>query len=277
MPFITVGHENSGDIQLYYEDHGAGQPVVLIPGYPLDGRSWEKQAAELLGHGYRVITYDRRGFGRSSKPTVGYDYATLAHDLDIVLDVLGLGDAVLVGFSMGTGEVARYLGRYGSGRIAKVAFLAPLLPFLLHTADNPTGAPQEVFDGISAAARGDRYAFFTQFFHNFYNVDENLGTRVSEEVLRSSWNIAADSSWFASAAVVQAWLEDFRSDIAAIDVPALILQGTADRILPIDSTGRPLHQALPAADYVEVQGAPHAVVWTHADEVNDSLITFLAK
>jgi peroxiredoxin len=275
MPFITVGRENSADIRLHYEDHGEGQPVVLIPGYPLDGRSWERQEAALLDEGYRVITYDRRGFGRSSMPTVGYDFDTLAHDLDVVIDVLGLRDVVLVGFSMGTGEVARYLGRYGSERIAKVAFLAPLQPFLLQTEDNPTGAPQEVFDGIGAAVTGDRYAFFTQFFRDFFNLDENLGTRVSAEAVANDWSIAVGASWFASVAVIAAWLEDFRGDLAAIDVPALVLQGTGDRILPIDATGRPFHRALPAAEYVEIDGAPHAVIWTHADEVNKSLIAFL--
>jgi peroxiredoxin len=276
MPFLTVGHENSADIRLHYEDHGVGRPVVLIPGYPLDGRSWERQEAALLGEGYRVISYDRRGFGRSSKPTVGYDYDTLAQDLGILLDVLGLRDVVLVGFSMGTGEVARYLGRHGSDRVAKAAFLAPLQPFLLQTEDNPTGVPQDVFDGIGAAAAGDRYAFYTQFFRDFFNLDENLGSRVSPDAVGSSWTVAAGSSWFASVAVVPAWLEDFRGDIATIDVPALIVQGTSDRILPIDATGRAFHRALPGAEYVEIDGAPHALIWTHADEVNKSLLAFLA-
>jgi peroxiredoxin len=276
MPFLTVGHENSADIRLHYEDHGVGRPVVLIAGYPLDGRSWERQEAALLGEGYRVISYDRRGFGRSSKPTVGYDYDTLAQDLGILLDVLGLRDVVLVGFSMGTGEVARYLGRHGSDRVAKAAFLAPLQPFLLQTEDNPTGVPQDVFDGIGAAASGDRYAFYTQFFRDFYNLDENLGSRVSPDAVGSSWTVAAGSSWFASVAVVPAWLEDFRGDIATIDVQALIVQGTSDRILPIEATGRPFHRALPGAEYVEIDGAPHALIWTHADEVNKSLLAFLA-
>jgi peroxiredoxin len=276
MPFLTVGHENSADIRLHYEDHGVGRPVVLIAGYPLDGRSWERQEAALLGEGYRVISYDRRGFGRSSKPTVGYDYDTLAQDLGILLDVLGLRDVVLVGFSMGTGEVARYLGRHGSDRVAKAAFLAPLQPFLLQTEDNPTGVPQDVFDGIGAAAAGDRYAFYTQFFRDFFNLDENLGSRVSPDAVGSSWTVAAGSSWFASVAVVPAWLEDFRGDIATIDVPALIVQGTSDRILPIDATGRAFHRALPGAEYVEIDGAPHALIWTHADEVNKSLLAFLA-
>jgi non-heme chloroperoxidase len=277
MPYITVGHENSGDIELYFEDHGAGQPVVLLHGFPLNGQSWERQEAALLQAGYRVIAYDRRGFGQSSKPTTGYDCDTFAHDLDAVLDALGLQDAILVGFSMGTGEVARYLGRYGSSKVAKVAFLAPLQPFLLQTDGNAGGVPQSVFDGIVAAATGDRYAFLTQFFQNFYNLDENLGTRISEDAVRHSWNVATSASWFATTAVVRTWYEDFRSDIARIDVPALILQGTADRILPIDATGRLFHQALPAADYVEIDGAPHGLLWTHSDEVNTALIGFLGK
>ncbi|OLF16319.1 alpha/beta fold hydrolase [Actinophytocola xanthii] len=275
MPFIKVGTENSTDIELYYEDHGTGQPVVLIHGYPLDGHSWEKQSAALLAAGYRVVTYDRRGFGRSSQPTVGYDYDTFAADLKVVLDTLDLRDVVLVGFSMGTGEVGRYLGTYGSDRVAKAAFLASLEPFLLRTDDNPTGVPQEVFDGISAAVTADRYAYFTDFYKNFYNTDETLGSRLSEEALRNSWNVAAGASWFASSAAVPTWVTDFRADIPKIDVPALILHGTADNILPIDATGRPFHELLPDATYVEIEGAPHGLLWTHADEVNEALLAFL--
>ncbi|HYQ65164.1 alpha/beta hydrolase [Actinophytocola sp.] len=275
MAFVTVGTENSTDIELYYEDHGEGQPVVLIHGYPLDGHSWEKQSAALLAAGYRVITYDRRGFGRSSQPTTGYDYDTFAHDLKVVLDTLDLNDVVLVGFSMGTGEVARYVGAYGSARVAKVAFLASLEPFLLKTDDNPEGVPQEVFDGISAAVKADRYAYFTEFYKNFYNTDDNLGTRLSEEALRNSWNVAAAASWFASSAAVPTWVTDFRADIPKIDVPALILHGTADNILPIDATGRRFHKLLPAAKYVEIENAPHGLLWTHADEVTSELLDFL--
>ena len=277
MPYIKVGTENSTDIELYYEDHGQGQPVVLIHGYPLDGHSWEKQSAALLTAGYRVITYDRRGFGQSSQPTIGYDYDTFAADLITVLETLDLNDVVLVGFSMGTGEVGRYLGRYGSGRVAKAAFLASLEPFLLKTDDNPTGVPQEVFDGILAAVTADRYAYFTEFYKGFYNTDETLRSRLSEEALRNSWNVAAGASWYASSAVVPTWLTDFRGDIAAIDVPALILHGTADNILPIDATAREFHKLLPAADYVEIEGAPHGLLWTHADEVTQALLAFLAK
>ncbi|WP_026554576.1 alpha/beta fold hydrolase [Arthrobacter sp. 35W] len=275
MAFITVGVENGTDIEIYYEDHGTGQPVVLIHGYPLDGHSWERQGTALLTAGYRVITYDRRGFGRSSQPTAGYNYDTFAADLKSLLDTLDVRGAVLAGFSMGTGEVARYLGTYGSERIAKAVFIGSLQPFLLKTDDNPTGVPQDVFDDILAAVTADRYAYFTDFFDNFYNTDETLGTRISEEALRNSWNVAAGSSWFASSAAVPTWPTDFRTDIPSIDVPALIVHGTADRILPIDATGRPFHQALPSARYIEIEGAPHGLLWTHADEVNEVLLGFL--
>ncbi|MFG3348608.1 alpha/beta fold hydrolase [Streptomyces sp. NPDC048018] len=277
MPFITVGQENSTTIDLYYEDHGAGQPVVLIHGYPLDGHSWEKQAAALLEAGHRVITYDRRGFGRSGQPTTGYDYDTFAADLNTVMETLDLHDAVLVGFSMGTGEVGRYLGTYGSARVAKAAFLASLEPFLLKTDDNPEGVDGSVFEGIKQAVTADRYAYFSAFYQDFYNLDENLGTRISEEAVRNSWNVAAGASWYASLACVSTWTTDFRSDIRKIDVPALILHGTADRILPIEATGELFHKALPQADYVVVEGAPHGLLWTHAQEVTDALLAFLAK
>ncbi|MFC4022012.1 alpha/beta fold hydrolase [Micromonospora sp. GCM10011542] len=278
MPYITVGEENSTAIELYYEDHGSGQPVVLIHGFPLSGHSWEKQSAELLRAGYRVVTYDRRGFGQSSQTTLGYDYDTFAADLNVLMETLDLTDAVLVGFSMGTGEVARYVGRYGSSRLAKVAFLASLEPYLLKTDENPTGAaPREFFEGIAEQVRKDRYAYYTAFYADFYNLDENLGSRISEEAVRNSWAVAASGGWYAAAAAPMTWFTDFRDDIRTIDVPALILHGTADRILPIDATGRPFHEALPRADYVEIDGAPHGLLWTHADEVNEALLAFLAK
>ncbi|AMB41613.1 MULTISPECIES: alpha/beta fold hydrolase [Paenarthrobacter] len=278
MAYITVGNENSTEIELYYEDHGAGQPVVLIHGYPLDGSSWEKQTTALLDAGYRVITYDRRGFGKSSKPTVGYDYDTFAADLKAVLETLDLNDAVLVGFSMGTGEVARYISTYGSGRVAKAVFLGSLEPFLLKTDDNPDGVPQDVFDGIAQAVKADRYAFFTDFFKNFYNSDTFLGTdRLSQELVDASWNLAANSGAFASVAAQPTWLTDFRADIPTIDVPALIVHGTADNILPIDVTGRRFKDALPSAEYVEIEGAPHGFLWTHGAEINEALLGFLKK
>ncbi len=277
MGFIKVGTENTTDIELYYEDHGTGQPVVLIHGYPLDGGSWEKQTAALLTAGYRVITYDRRGFGKSSKPTTGYDYDTFAADLNTVLETLDVNDAVLVGFSMGTGEVGRYIGTYGETRIAKAAFLASLEPFLLQADDNPTGVPSSVFDGIRNAAIEDRYAWFTNFYNDFFNTDNFLGNRLSEEALRNSWNVAAGSSWYASFAVVDSWLTDFRSDIEKVTVPSLIVHGTDDRILPIDATGREFTKRLPSAEYVEIEDAPHGMLWTHGAEINDILLRFLAK
>lgn len=277
MALITVAQENSTDIELYYEDHGSGQPVVLIHGYPLDGSSWEKQSSALLSAGYRVITYDRRGFGKSSQPTIGYDYDTFANDLKVLLDTLDLTDVVLVGFSMGTGEVARYIGNFGSSRVAKAVFLGSLEPFLLQTDDNPTGVPQEVFDGLLSAVKADRFAFFTGFYQNFYNSTENLGTRLSQEVVDVSQKIASGSSFYASVAAQPTWLEDFRPDVAKIDVPSLIVHGTADQILPIDATGRQFAKALPAAEYVEIDGAPHGMLWTHYAEVNEVLLAFLAK
>lgn len=278
MGFIKVGTENSTDIELHYEDQGAGQPVVLIHGYPLDGNSWELQSRELVAAGYRVITYDRRGFGESSKVGTGYDYDTFAADLHTVLETLDLRDVILVGFSMGTGELARYVRNHGHERVAKLAFLASLEPFLLQTDDNATGVPQEVFDGIADAARTDRYAWFTQFYNDFYNLDENLGSRISQEVVTASWNTATRSAPVAAYAVVPAWLEDFRADVAAVreaGKPSLILHPGADRILPIDATGRPFHQAFPEAEYVEIEGAPHGLLWTHAAEVNDVLLRFV--
>ena len=277
MGFIKVGTENTTDIELYYEDHGSGQPVVLIHGYPLDGASWEKQTAALLKAGYRVITYDRRGFGKSSKVTMGYDYDTFAADLNTVLETLDLQNAVLVGFSMGTGEVGRYIGTYGEARVAKAVFLGSLEPYLLQTDDNPAGVPSSVFDGIRNAAIEDRYAWFENFYKDFYNTDDFLGNRLSEEALRNSWNVAAGSSWYASFAVVDTWLTDFRSDIEKITVPALIVHGTGDRILPIDSTGREFTKRLPSAEYVEIEDAPHGMLWTHGAEINDILLPFLAK
>jgi non-heme chloroperoxidase len=276
MATITVGAEGSTSIELYYEDHGAGQPVVLIHGYPLDGQSWEKQTDALVKAGYRVITYDRRGFGRSSKTMTGYDYDTFAGDLNTVLTQLDLRDVVLVGFSMGSGEVARYLGVYGSQRVAKAAFLGSLQPFLLQTPDNPTGVPQSVFDGIAQQAEADRYTWYENFFVDFFNTDETLGSRLSEAALRANWATAISSAPIAAYACVPAWLTDFRADVERIDVPSLILHGTADRILPIDATAREFRRRLPDARYVEIDGAPHGLLLTHAAEVNAALIDFLA-
>ncbi|WP_329141683.1 alpha/beta fold hydrolase [Streptomyces sp. NBC_00670] len=278
MGRIKVGTENSTDIEVHYEDLGSGQPVVLIHGYPLDGASWEGQTSALLEAGYRVITYDRRGFGKSSRPSTGYDYDTFAADLNAVLETLDLREAALVGFSMGTGEVARYLASYGSGRIAKAVFLASLEPFLEITDDNPDGAaPASFFQGVSEAVKKDRYAFFSDFYNDFFNLDENLGTRVSEGAVRNAWNVAAGAGAIASATAPLTWPTDFRADIPKIDVPTLIVHGTADRTLPIDATGRRFAKALPTAQYTEIDGAPHGLIITHTTEVNGVLLAFLAQ
>lgn len=276
MGRITVDAENSDPVELYYEDQGSGQPVVLIHGYPLDGRSWERQTAVLLESGYRVISYDRRGFGQSSHPADGYDYDTFAADLRTVLETLDLRDAVLVGFSMGTGEVARYLGSYGSDRVSKAVFLGSLQPFLLQTDGNPGGAaPREFFEDIVAQVRADRYAYFTGFLADFFNLDETLGDRISDEAVHNSWNSAANSGPVASAACPMTWITDFREDVPRIDVPTLIVHGTGDRVLPVDATGRRFAELLPSAEYVEFEGAPHGLLWTHAEEVNEVLLRFL--
>jgi non-heme chloroperoxidase len=275
MPYVSVGKENLAPIELYYEDHGSGQPVVLIHGYPLDGHSWEKQVPVLLDVGKRVITYDRRGFGHSSQPSTGYDYDTFAADLKALVDKLDLRDVVLAGFSMGTGEVTRYLGTYGSDRVAKAALFGPIPPFLLQTDDNPLGVLQSVFDGFEETVRKDRYAWFKFFLDNFYNVDKFHGTRISDEAWNASFQVAAGSSAYATLACVSTWLTDFRADLPKINVPLLVVQGTEDRILPIDATGRRIPGLVQDVQFVEIEGGPHNVGWTHPDEVNEALIKFL--
>ena len=277
MSYITVGKENSSTIDIYYEDHGSGQPVVLIHGFPLSGHSWEKQVAVLLAAGYRVITYDRRGFGNSSQPSFGYDYDTFAADLDTLMTKLDLQDVVLVGFSMGTGEVTRYLGKYGSERVSKAVLMAPIPPFLLKTNDNPEGVDQSVFDGIMQAIVADRPAYLSVFLKDFYNVDVLLGDRISDEALRSSWTVATGASAKGTLDCVPAWLTDFRADLPRIDVPTLIIQGDADRILPHESTGARLPQLIKDSRLVVIPGGPHAILWTHADQVNPALLTFLGQ
>lgn len=276
MPYVTVGKENSGDIELYYEDHGSGQPIVLIHGYPLSSASWEKQTTVLLDAGYRVITYDRRGFGKSSQPTVGYDYDTFAEDLHKLLTYLNLRDFTLAGFSMGGGEVARYFGKYGSEGVSGAVIISGVTPYLLNTADNPEGIDAGVFDGIRKAVATDRYAFLTGFFQNFYNTDVFLGQRISEQVVQASWNIAAGSSFTASVDCVPTWHEDFREDLTRIDVPTLVIQGDGDRVLPITATGLRTAKLIEGARRVIVKDAPHGLLWTHAEDVNAELLSFLA-
>jgi non-heme chloroperoxidase len=273
--YIEVGRENSTAIGLYYEDHGSGSPVVLIHGWPLNGASWEKQTAALLAAGHRVITYDRRGFGRSSKPSAGYNYDTFAADLDAVLTALDLTDVSLVGFSMGTGEVTRYIGKYGTSRLRKAVLIGTLGPYLVKAADNPDGVDAGVFEGIQAAIRADRPAFLKAFLRNFYSWDTLGGKLVSEEVVEANWTVGIGASPAGTLACVKTWIEDFRKDLPRNDVPTLILHGDDDRILPPDATSRRQATMIKNVTYVELKGGPHGVLWTHAEEVNAELVKFL--
>jgi pimeloyl-ACP methyl ester carboxylesterase len=277
MPTITVGKENSGDIQLYYEDHGSGNPVVLVHGWPLSGASWERQVPVLLEADYRVITYDRRGFGESSKPATGYDYDTFAEDLHKLLTTLNLHDAALVGFSMGGGEVARYLGAYGTKRVSKAVFIAAIPPFLLKTPENPEGVDGSVFEGIKKGIAADRPAFLSQFLSNFYNVDVLRGKQISDQAVQLSWNIAAGASPKGTLDCVSAWLTDFRNDLKKIDVPTLVVHGDADRILPLAATGKRTQEFVKGSKLVVVEGGPHGLTWTHAEKVNRELLAFLGQ
>lgn len=277
MPYIDVGEEKSGSIDLYYEDLGTGKPVVLIHGWPLSGASWEKQVSALLAGGHRVITYDRRGFGQSGKPATGYDYDTFALDLHKLVTKLDLRQAALVGFSMGGGEVARYLGRYGPERVSKAVFISSVPPFLLKTAGNPEGVDGGVFEKIKKAIVADRPAFLSGFLADFYNVDLLGGKRISPQVVQYSWNVAVGASAQGTLDCVAAWGIDFRNDLARIDVPTLVIHGDADRILPIAATGIRTHKAVKGARLVLVKDGPHGLIWTHAEQVNRELVEFLGR
>jgi non-heme chloroperoxidase len=277
MPYITVGKENSGNIELYYEDHGAGKPVILIHGWPLSGASWEKQTVALLEAGYRVITYDRRGFGQSSKPWSGYEYDTFSADLHKVITKLNLRDVTLVGFSMGGGEVARYVGKYGSERVRRAVFMAAIPPFLLKTNDNLEGIEAGLFEGIEKAIAADRPAFLTQFLKNFYNVDVLGAKQISDQVVQLSWNIASGASPKGTLDCVSAWLTDFRKDLKRFDIPTLVIHGDSDRILPLAVTGERTQEFVKGSKLVVVEGGPHGLNWTHAGKVNQALLDFLAQ
>jgi non-heme chloroperoxidase len=277
MPYVTVGTENDAPIEIYYEDHGAGQPVVLIHGYPLSGRAWDKQVPVLLQAGHRVITYDRRGFGRSSQPVLGYDYDTFAADLDRLLEQLDVHEVVLVGHSMGSGEVTRYLAAYGSDRVVRGVLVSPIPPFLLQTSDNPDGVPQSVFDGFAEAARSDMPAWMKGFLDNFYNFETLHATLVSDQAYQASWNIAVGASAIAAVGCIPTWATDFRPDLDKIDVPVLVIQGDADQVLPLDKTGKRLPGLVTDLELVVIEGGPHAIPWTHADQVNTALLDFLRR
>jgi len=276
MPYVNVGTENSGAIELYYEDHGSGPPVVLIHGYPLSGKAWDKQVPVLLDMGCRVITYDRRGFGKSSQPVTGYDYDIFAADLNALMEKLDLREAVIVGHSMGTGEVTRYLGTYGSGRVAKGVLISPIPPFLLHSDSNPEGLPASLFEGFIQSAKADTPAWMKGFLDNFYNMDVLGGTLVSDQAFQASFNLAVAASGTAAVACVPTWETDFRGDLPKIDVPMLVIQGDADRVLPFDKTGKRLPDLIKNVQLVVIEGGPHAIAWTHADQVNRALYQFLS-
>jgi non-heme chloroperoxidase len=277
MPYVTVGRENSAAIRIYYEDHGSGPAVVLVHGYALNGHAWEKQETALLAAGHRVITYDRRGFGASSRPSTGYDFDTLATDLHVLLATLDLGEVVLAGFAMGTGEVARYLARHGPGRVTAAVLVAPLLPFLLKTDGNPDGIDRRVFDGLAARIAADRPAAMKDFMDRSYNVDLLGGSRVSDQAWQNSFYAAISASAHAALRCVTACLEDFRGDLALIGVPVLVIQGDEDRVLPYEATGSRLPALLDNARSLIIAGGPHAIIWTHADEVNRALLDFIGR
>jgi non-heme chloroperoxidase len=275
MGYVQVGKENSTPIEIYYEDHGTGRPIVLLAGWPLDSRSWEGQLHALIAAGHRVISYDRRGFGRSSRPTEGYDFDTLAGDLAKLMDELDLQDVALVGFSLGTGELARYIGTQGTGRLRSCVFIESLAPSFTRSEENPKGVDKAAVEEVQAAILADRPAWLTGLVGDLMNLDENLGDRVSEEMVRTIWDAGADASPWATWASPELWLEDFVADIERIDIPTLILHGAADRILSVEGQARRLHAALPEARYVEIEGGPHLVGVTHPAEVNRELLSFL--
>jgi non-heme chloroperoxidase len=277
MPYVTVGRENSAAIRVYYEDHGSGSPVVLVHGYALNGHSWEKQETALLAAGHRVITYDRRGFGASSRPAAGYDFGTLADDLHILLSWLDLREVVLAGFAMGTGEVTRYLAVHGSARIRAAALIAPLPPFLLKAHDSPEGIDRSVFDDVVARIAADRPAAMKDFMDRAYNVDLLGGSRVSDQAWQNSFYVALSASAQAALACVTTCQEDFRGDLATISIPVLIIHGDQDRILPYEATSRRLPALLQNARTTIIAGGPHAIIWTHAGEVNQALLDFIGQ
>ena len=277
MNYINVGKENTSNIDIYYEDHGKGKPVVLIHGWPLSSRSWEKQVPALIEAGYRVITYDRRGFGDSSRPATGYNYDTFADDLHKIMTKLNLRDATLVGFSMGGGEVARYLSKYGPERVSNAVFMAAIPPFLLKTPANPEGMDGNVFEDMKKGVIADRPAFLSEFFTNFYNLDILKGKKISNEVIQLSWNIGAGASPQGTLDCISAWLTDFRDELKRINIPVLIMHGDADRILPLTATGKRMPEFIKGSRLVVIEGAPHGMNWTHAEEINRELLAFLRE
>lgn len=273
MPFVTT-RDNT---RLYVKDWGAGHPVVLIHGWPLSADSWDDQAVALADAGFRVVAYDRRGFGRSDQPWGGYDYDTLADDLDAVLTQTGARDATLVGFSMGGGEVARYLSRHAGKGVSQAALVGSVVPFLLKTADHPGGVDAKVFDEMLAAIQKDRAKFFAGFFKDFFGAGL-LGSPVSTEVLEWARGVAMQASLKATLSCVNAFATtDFRPDLAAFTVPTLIIHGTADRTVPIDVSGRAAARSIAHATLIEYEDAPHGLFASHKDRLTKDLLLFLMR
>jgi len=271
MPYL----ETDDGVELYYRDWGTGAPVVLIHGWPVNNEMWEQQANFLAENGLRVITYDRRGFGRSDQPWNGYDYDTFARDLNTVMEELELEDATLVGFSMGGGEVVRYLSEYGSTRVARAVLVAAVTPFLLKTPDNPEGIDEQVFDGIAEQIRKDRPAFLKDFGAKFFG-RTTLKHTVSTEVLDWNQGLALTGSPRSTLAAAQAWsTTDFREEMKAITIPVLVIHGTSDATVPIEASGRRSAKLLPNATLIEYDGEPHGLFLTAADRLNKDLLDFI--
>lgn len=270
MPTLAI----AADHHLFYEDHGAGRPVVLIHGWPLSGRSWEPQVLPLVQAGYRVVTYDRRGFGDSSRPYDGYDYDTFTADLAALLDHLDLRDVTLVGFSMGGGEVARYLATHGSARVSQAVFAAAVPP-ALHE-DQGGGLDDDTIAEFEQGVTGDRLAFLEQFTSDF--VSANGERKVSEELRRHLWNLGSIASPKGTLDCIAAFgRTDFRDDVARIDVPTLVLHGDADAIVPLEVSGQRTADAIEGAQLHVFEDGPHAINASHAEEFNQALLEFLAR
>ncbi|WP_037319573.1 alpha/beta fold hydrolase [Salegentibacter sp. Hel_I_6] len=271
----TKNEENGNTIKLAYEDYGEGQPVILIHGWPLSHKMWEYQVEKIVEAGFRCISYDRRGFGDSDKPWEGYDYDTLASDLNDVITALGLSDVIIVGFSMGGGEVARFIGKYGTANIAKAALISAVPPFMLKTDDNPDGLEKEVFEGFKEEIRKDRAGFLAGFGDKFYNFSKNK-ERISEEQKHFDWSIACSASAKATLDCVDAFgLTDFREDLKEFDVPTLIVHGDDDEIVPMDIAGKKSKDFIKNNTFEVIKGAPHGLIMTHKKEFNEVLLRFL--
>lgn len=278
MPYVTVGTEKDHDIKISYADYGEGKPVVLIHGWPLSHRMWEHQIAALTEAGYRAVAYDRRGFGESYKPWTGYDYDTFASDLNVLLEELDLKDVALVGFSMGGGEVARYIGTYGTSRLSKAVLMSSVTPYMTKTDDNPGGVDKSVFDGMLEGLQKDRVGFLKDFCKNFYNWDKDGKDLISEAALEHSWDIAAWASPKGTLDCVKAFsATDFRQDLAKFDIPTLVMHGDADQIVPFEASGKLAHELVADSKLVVVEGAAHGMTLTQPERVNKALLDFLAS